>query len=205
MLIDAHVWIMVTVWMLFVPLAIGVAIYGRHYKKHWWAKAHMMIMGFFVAIPMTIAATLGIVATNGFLPRAHLILGTIIVLGAWFQIGLGVVNHIIFRIYGRAQEAERPVQNKIHVGLGRILSILALINIPLGMHMRHVGLPWYIGYAIWAILLCSGSVGLFWKISYLKTQKERHGAMMITEEKERLREEDVDKTIVEQHDQPEKK
>ena len=131
-----------------------------------------------------------------------------IVFGAWFQIGLGVVNHIIFRIYGRAQGAKRPVQNKIHVGLGRILSILALINIPLGMYMRHSGLPWYIGYAIWAMLLCGGSVGLFWKIGNLETQKEQREVMMITEElrgEGRVREEDVDKMIVEQqHNQSEK-
>ena len=73
MLINAHIWIMMAVWMLFVPLAMGIAVYGRHFKIRWWAKAHMMIMGFLVAIPMTVAAILGIVATNGFLPRAHLV------------------------------------------------------------------------------------------------------------------------------------
>ncbi|KAI9497070.1 hypothetical protein BDB00DRAFT_785164 [Zychaea mexicana] len=123
-----------TVWMVFVPLAVGVAAYGRHFDKPWWAKAHMLIMGFGVAIPMTAAAILGIVATKGFLPRAHLILGTIIILGAWFQIGLGIVNHIIFRIHGRAKGAKRPVQNAIHVWLGRLLGILAMINIPLGIY-----------------------------------------------------------------------
>ena len=70
------------------------------------------------------------------------------------------------------------------------------------MYMRHSGLSWYIGYAIWAILLCGGSVGLLWKIGTLTTQKQRREVMMITEElregEGRVREEDVDKTIVEQ-------
>ena len=124
-------------------------------------------------------------------------MGTIICFGAWFQIGLGIVNHIIFRKYGRAKGAQRPLQNTIHVWLGRILAMLALVNIPLGMHMHHSGVQWYIGYTVWVAFLCVVLLGLIWKITRANKAQEQQQEQQRQQQNEQM-EERVMTTVVEQ-------
>lgn len=70
------------------------------------------------------------------------------VIAAFCQIALGIVNHLIYR-RRREPASKKPWHNVLHIWLGRIVALLALINIPLGMRMHHVTLPYYIAYAVW--------------------------------------------------------
>ncbi|KAI9320054.1 hypothetical protein BX666DRAFT_2025074 [Dichotomocladium elegans] len=171
LLVDIHIWLMLYVWLLAVPAAIGIAVWGRSKNKPWWPKAHMGIMGIGVTIPMTIAAAVGIVATEGFKAKPHMIVGTVVVFGAWCQIVLGMVNHTIFLKRGRGKDEPRPWHNSLHIWLGRILLVLALVNIPLGMAMHRSGTSWFVTYTIWVALGCVGSVLLFRMAMRAKEQR----------------------------------
>ncbi|KAI8060870.1 hypothetical protein BC940DRAFT_337237 [Gongronella butleri] len=153
-LVWAHAAMMAYTWLLAVPLAIGLAMYGRAYEKPWWGKAHMMIMGFGVVLPLTL-------------------FGTIIVFGAWLQILLGLVNHVIFkrRQARNALPATKPWHNSIHIWLGRVLPLLALVNIPLGMRIKKPAQAWYIGYGIWVGMLFVLFVALLWNSHRLRKLK----------------------------------
>ncbi|CDS12859.1 hypothetical protein LRAMOSA05043 [Lichtheimia ramosa] len=172
-LIDAHIWLMLFVWLLAVPAAIALSAWGREHDKPWWAKAHKLIMAICVTIPMTVAAAFGIIATGGFRAKPHMIIGLIVVAGAWCQILLGVVNHIIFRVRGRAKGAARPWHNSLHVWLGRVLQLLAVINIPIGFAMHRSGPAWFIVYGIWVFGGCIGAVLLFRHIMLLRASKSQ--------------------------------
>lgn len=181
-LVEGHMWLMAFAWLVGVPAGVGVAMVGRQRNVKWWPKAHMWIMGLLVGVPMTAGAIMGFIATGGIRPRPHLVshqreykkgfwicdlslvqlLGTIIVVGAWFQITLGVVNHMLFR--RRCQRGitlnQRPWNNTVHVWLGRLLATLSLINIPLGMKMHKVSVPWFIVYAVWTCAIVVAALGV---------------------------------------------
>lgn len=98
-------------------------------------------------------------------------IGTILSLGTWMQIILGVVNHSVFR-YRRKHNrlpAKRPWNNHVHIWLGRFLAIMALLNVSLGMRIRGASLVVYILFAIWATFL----VVLFLYLTWIKTEKKQ--------------------------------
>lgn len=90
---------------------------------------------------------------------------------------MGVVNHIIFRVRGRAKGAARPWHNGLHVWLGRVLLLLAVVNIPIGFAMHRSGPAWFIVYGIWVFGGCVGALLLFRHIVLLraaKSQQQEH-------------------------------
>lgn len=76
-------------------------------------------------------------------------------MGAWIQVLIGVINHGIFRyrLKNNCLPNSRPWNNYVHIWFGRALSLLALINIPLGMRIKKASLALYIVYGIWIALL----------------------------------------------------
>jgi ABC-type phosphate transport system permease subunit len=62
---------MAYVWLLAVPLAIGLAVYGKLFNKNWWGKAHMWIMSIGVIVPLTVAGILGFTASETLKLRPH--------------------------------------------------------------------------------------------------------------------------------------
>lgn len=68
---------------------------------------------------------------------------------------IGVINHSIFRyrLKHNCLPNSRPWNNYVHIWFGRALSLLALLNIPLGMRIKKASLALYIVYGIWIALL----------------------------------------------------
>lgn len=73
-LVEMHMYLMAFAWLIAAPIAIAIAIYGRFFKVKWWVKAHMLIMGFGVGLPFSVAAIAGMVASHGFKPRPHMVI-----------------------------------------------------------------------------------------------------------------------------------
>ncbi|KAI8060869.1 hypothetical protein BC940DRAFT_311058 [Gongronella butleri] len=190
-LVWAHAAMMAYTWLLAVPLAIGLAMYGRAYEKSWWAKAHMMIMGFGVLLPLTVATGCAFAASDTTKSITHSVFGTIIVFGAWLQILLGLVNHVIFkrRQARNALPAAKPWHNSIHIWLGRVLPLLALVNIPLGMSIRNPAQAWYIGYGIWVGMLFVLLVALLWNSRRLRKLKIESPSTLAAETKSSAKQE----------------
>lgn len=86
---------------------------------------------------------------------------------------MGVVNHIIFRVRGRAKGAARPWHNSLHAWLGRVLLLLAVVNIPIGFAMHRSGPAWFIVYGIWVFGGCVGALLLFRHIMLLRSAKSQ--------------------------------
>lgn len=75
---------------------------------------------------------------------------------------IGVTNHLLFRyrLKNGCLPKSRPWNNYVHIWLGRILMTMALVNIPLGLKIKRVGLPVFIVYAIYIALLAIGFIYL---------------------------------------------
>lgn len=84
--------------------------------------------------------------------------------GAWIQVILGITNHCIFRyrLKNNCLPSSRPWNNRVHIWFGKILMVLALINIPLGMKVKRLGATVFILYAIWITLLAAMFIYLIW-------------------------------------------
>ncbi|KAL1934252.1 hypothetical protein VTP01DRAFT_6434 [Rhizomucor pusillus] len=160
-LVEMHMYLMAFAWLIAAPIAIAIAIYGRFFKVKWWVKAHMLIMGFGVGLPFSVAAIAGMVASHGFKPRPHMVLGAIITFLAWGQIALGVTNHIIFRL-SKKRRTRRPWHNSLHLWLGRFVTVLSIINVLLGIQMRHLPYGVFIAYCAWLAFLIFGFTALYW-------------------------------------------
>ncbi|CAO3626281.1 unnamed protein product [Cunninghamella echinulata] len=154
-LIYIHAALMAYVWLIAVPLAIGIAVYGRQYKTKSWGNQHMAIMMFGVLVPLTVAAICAFVASGTIKARPHSLLGTIVVFSAWLQIILGIANHILFRIRRKRNTlpSSKPWHNHLHIWFGRIIFVLAIITIPLGIRIKRPPLGVYIAFAVWVSLL----------------------------------------------------
>jgi hypothetical protein len=81
---------------------------------------------------------------------------------AWIQVMIGAINHFVFRyrLKNNCLPKSRPWNNYVHIWFGRILMTCALVNIPLGMKIMRVGLPWFIVYAVYIALLAIGFIVL---------------------------------------------
>ncbi|KAG0166474.1 hypothetical protein DFQ30_007143 [Apophysomyces sp. BC1015] len=165
---------MVFVWLAAVPLGVIIAMFGRQYNMTWWPKAHMSIMAGAVAMPLTTAAIAAFAVAGKINAKPHSLLGTIIVFGAWIQITLGVVNHLVYRYRHKNNNVplNRPWNNSAHIWLGRLLTALAFINIPLGMRIKQSSVSLYVGFAIWTALLVFVFLGLTWN-KYKRTSEAR--------------------------------
>ncbi|ORZ15829.1 hypothetical protein BCR42DRAFT_43453 [Absidia repens] len=157
-----HGILMAYVWLFAVPMAIGIAVYGKIFNKNWWGKLHMWIMSVGVILPLTVAATLGFVASETIKLRTHTVLGTIVVLLAWLQIILGITNHYIFKKRARENRlpSKKPWHNLLHIWGGRFIFILAVITVPFGMKLRHTPSGLYTAYAVWVSLMMASFIGL---------------------------------------------
>ncbi|PHZ11506.1 Undecaprenyl diphosphate synthase [Rhizopus microsporus ATCC 52813] len=166
-----HGGLMAFVWLVAVPLAIAGNMYARKKQLPWGPKFHMAVMATAVLLPFTASAGLIFSVSGEIKLRPHSMIGTILSLGTWIQIILGVVNHSVFR-YRRKHNrlpAKRPWNNHVHIWLGRFLATMALLNVSLGMRIRGASLVVYILFAIWATFL----VVLFLYLAWIKTEKKQ--------------------------------
>ncbi|KAI8047935.1 hypothetical protein BDF21DRAFT_469258 [Thamnidium elegans] len=163
-LILVHGGLMAFVWLVAVPFAVGANIYARKKNKTWGTKVHMAVMATAAFLPLTISGLIGFIAAGTIRLKPHSTIGTILTIGAWIQVAIGVINHCVFRyrLKNNCLPASRPWNNRVHIWLGRTLMVLALVNIPLGMKIKRFG---YIGfglYAGWVTLLTIAFTGLVW-------------------------------------------
>jgi hypothetical protein len=70
-LILAHGSIMVFVWLIVVPFAIGANMYARKKGKIWGPKVHMLTMATAALLPFTFSAVLAFTVAGEFKPRPH--------------------------------------------------------------------------------------------------------------------------------------
>jgi 4-amino-4-deoxy-L-arabinose transferase-like glycosyltransferase len=67
----AHGILMVFVWLVAVPLAVGLNIYGRKKNKKWGVKAHMIIMAVVAFLPLTISGLIAFTTTETIFSNSH--------------------------------------------------------------------------------------------------------------------------------------
>ncbi|KAI9473713.1 MAG: hypothetical protein EXX96DRAFT_579061 [Benjaminiella poitrasii] len=163
-LIIAHGVLMVFVWLFAVPFAMGINMYARKKGFTWGPKVHMIVMAIAAFLPYTVSAIIAFVVSGKFKPRPHSGIGTALSFGLWAQVALGVINHLVFRyrLKHNCLPGKRPWNNHVHIWFGRILFLLAAINIPLGMRIKKVPLGMFIAYAIWMAILIIAFICLVW-------------------------------------------
>ncbi|GAA5807664.1 hypothetical protein MFLAVUS_001035 [Mucor flavus] len=159
-----HGGLMAFVWLVAVPFAVGANIYARKKNKTWGTKVHMTVMATAAFLPFTISGLIGFICAGTIRLKPHSTIGTILTIGAWIQVIMGVTNHYVFRyrLKNNCLPASRPWNNHAHIWLGRILMVLALVNIPLGMKMKRFGYISFGLYAAWVTLLAIVFTGLIW-------------------------------------------
>ncbi|EPB89652.1 hypothetical protein HMPREF1544_03584 [Mucor circinelloides 1006PhL] len=159
-----HGAMMAFVWLIAVPGAILLSMYARKKRKSWGPKVHMLIMASAAFIPYTVSAILAFTVAGQIKPKPHSSIGTVLSFGLWCQVALGVVNHLVFRyrLKNNCLPAKRPWNNYVHIWFGSLLSVLALINIPLGMMIKRAPLSFFIVYAVWITILAGVYLYLTW-------------------------------------------
>ncbi|KAI8979001.1 hypothetical protein BDB01DRAFT_258609 [Pilobolus umbonatus] len=162
-LVKIHGLLMTFVWLFVVPLGIAFNIYGRKMQKSWGVKAHMVTMMIAGFVPFSIAAITGLTASGSIKLKPHSATGTILVILTWIQMIMGAVNHGVFRYRKKNNNipATRPWNNHVHIWLGRVLLLVANINIVLGMRMKQLDLSIYIIHGIWLFFLACLFLYLF--------------------------------------------
>lgn len=83
---------------------------------------------------------------------------------SYCQIAFGIANHCLYRYrkHKNILPESRPWNNLVHIWLGRVLLLLAIINIPLGMRIKRPPVTAYILYAIWLTVLAGAFTWLIW-------------------------------------------
>jgi ABC-type dipeptide/oligopeptide/nickel transport system permease component len=70
-LVIAHASIMVFVWLIAVPFAIGANMYARKKRKTWGPRVHMLTMAIAVFLPYTLSAILAFTVSGELKLKPH--------------------------------------------------------------------------------------------------------------------------------------
>ncbi|KAI8827128.1 uncharacterized protein EV422DRAFT_512762 [Fimicolochytrium jonesii] len=182
-LVKAHGALMFIAWTVIAPLAIFVARFMKKALGVWWFRIHLGLF-LFGTTAMTYAA-LGlvykVVQLNGeshFNYKAngiHAIFGLIIIILTFPQVVLGF---IIDKLWSPDRQGI-PWWDKVHWWLGRVVFLLALINVPLGLNLylgdKEKGAKWpWIVWACWLAIV----VGVFVALQVSASKKGRRGGAL---------------------------
>ncbi|KAJ3024404.1 UNVERIFIED_CONTAM: hypothetical protein HDU68_008193 [Siphonaria sp. JEL0065] len=151
-LVLLHAVFMFVAWGVLVPLSIWIA---RYMKLKWsvgWYRIHVLIMTIGVGC-LTIAGLVAVElnidsSEQRFITSNHGIIGTAIALAIYpLQVILGFVCNRLFK----ANRIKVSILDQVHWWIGRIVVVLAIVNMYLGLVKYGAGL-WVIG-AYWAWIL----------------------------------------------------
>ncbi|KAJ3024405.1 UNVERIFIED_CONTAM: hypothetical protein HDU68_008194 [Siphonaria sp. JEL0065] len=156
-LILAHGILMFIAWGICAPTAIFIARYLKTVLGYYWFLSHIglfiavglfMIAGL-IAVELTIDSSEQRFIANGI----HGIIGTVIALVIYpLQVFLGYVSNKLFN----AKRTSIPVIDQIHWWVGRVVAILAVVNMYLGLVQFESSLVVEAVYWTWISLVVFG-------------------------------------------------
>ncbi|KND00190.1 uncharacterized protein SPPG_04530 [Spizellomyces punctatus DAOM BR117] len=165
-LIQAHGILMFLGWVVLAPLAIVIARFFKPALGVWWFRLHWALMllaaGVFTYVGFGLVYhVVGVKGASHFNVKAngaHVVIGLLIIILSAPQLALG---WIIDRLFNPTRKYI-PWWDKVHWWLGRIVFLLALVNIPLGiaLYNDHEGTKKTWPYVVFGIL-CALWVGVF--------------------------------------------
>ncbi|XP_046358001.2 putative ferric-chelate reductase 1 homolog isoform X2 [Haliotis rufescens] len=163
-LVKAHGSLMVLAWIFAASIGIVIA---RYYKPQWpessclgekvWFQLHRSFMVLVVLAAVT-AFILIFVEVKGWSElgeeaskKAHPILGVIVTV-------LAVLNPIMALFRPHPNDANRPIFNWAHFGVGTAAHVLAVVTVFLGVNLGKPAVPSYVtwilvGYVVWQVLI----------------------------------------------------
>ncbi|CAI2171853.1 14212_t:CDS:2 [Funneliformis geosporum] len=155
--IIAHGATMFFVWGIVVPGAIFIARFTRNIIPQKWFRLHWGIQQFVASPLILIGIILAITAGVRFnASNSHHLLGLAVFFGFIFQISLGWIHH---KLYDSARKYY-PWWTKLHWWWGRILTLLAFIQIPLGFQQYNASHEIFMGYYAYVTLILASFAGL---------------------------------------------
>ncbi|OZJ04122.1 hypothetical protein BZG36_02825 [Bifiguratus adelaidae] len=154
-----HAVLMVWVWMIVVPIGMIIARYLPAWTSRPWYRKHVLVMLIAGAIPFIVGSVMGSQSQshNHNVSTIHHNIGSLVIGLFVLQALLGYFNHWD---NVRKWMAVAPWYHGIHHWLGRITTLLALANIPLGFQYLQIGNWPYISWAIIVGVIMSALLGL---------------------------------------------
>ncbi|KAI8909420.1 hypothetical protein DFJ77DRAFT_121756 [Powellomyces hirtus] len=179
-LTKVHGIVMFIAWVIIAPLAIMVARFMKATLGVWWFRVHLGLFLFGTTILTYVGLGLiyHVVNVNGKkhynyeANGIHAILGLIVIILTFPQVVLGFV---IDKLWKPTREAI-PWWDKVHWWLGRLVFLIALINLPFGIALfykyRESQESW--PYIVYGILLGAAIAGFaFLQVKNGRTPKEK--------------------------------
>ncbi|KAJ3067704.1 hypothetical protein HDU98_009106 [Podochytrium sp. JEL0797] len=147
-------------WCILPPVGIFIARYLKERLGHLWYKLHIAIMFFGIASLMA----LGLLFVELYIPEGaprfsgstpHGVMGMLIAFGMYpLQIALGYISNSLFD----KERNEIPWWDKLHWMVGRLVVVLAVINVCLGLVLYGAGTGWVVGYWVFVGVVGVGFV-----------------------------------------------
>uniref|UniRef100_A0A1D1YGT7 Ferric-chelate reductase 1 n=1 Tax=Anthurium amnicola TaxID=1678845 RepID=A0A1D1YGT7_9ARAE len=162
-----HGLVMFSVWAIVVPAAIFIARFTRNIIPQQWFRLHWGIQQF-IASPLTLFGLIMSLAAGVRFNAAntHHFLGLVVFGGFIFQLALGWIHH---KLYDQSRKYY-PWWTKLHWWWGRILVLLAFIQILLGLQQYNATHGIFVAYYIYILLILASFAGL----SYHLYRKRKH-------------------------------
>ncbi|KAL2913511.1 hypothetical protein HK105_206971 [Polyrhizophydium stewartii] len=145
MILRAHGIILVVAWLVCPAAGIFIARYLKFALGVWWFRLHV----FFLFVGTGLLTIAGIVLIYLYkapphLENPHEILGFTVGIAMLLQIILGVVSDRLFD----PKRTSTPIQDILHWWMGRIVVVLAIVNLFLGLNLYGQDYPLDKGYLI---------------------------------------------------------
>lgn len=151
-------------WGILMPIGVIVARFAKQWDPLWfYAHVSIQSLGFIFGVSGVICGFVLEDKTSAEVDR-HKSLGVVI-------LALGCLQVIAFLARPRKDSKYRKYWNWYHYLVGRVLILLAVINIFHGIHLGKAGSSWNIGYAVAIAVLFV--VALLLEIKFLIMRKNR--------------------------------
>ncbi|KAJ3073406.1 hypothetical protein HDU98_001590 [Podochytrium sp. JEL0797] len=166
-LVKAHGALMFLAWCVFAPAGVISARYYKHTEGgvQKWFPAHVaFFLACFIATVISFALIYEETGSDHFdvvHNGPHVGIGLAVFILIFFQVTMGFLSHHFYQ----PSRVITPWWDKAHHGLGRVLGLAALINIPLGISLYQSDLessgaglsPWvWVSFVVWLLCLVAG-------------------------------------------------
>ncbi|KAL2913505.1 hypothetical protein HK105_206965 [Polyrhizophydium stewartii] len=172
MILRAHGIILVVAWLVCPAAGIFIARYLKFALGVWWFRLHV----FFLFVGTGLLTIAGIVLIYLYkapphLENPHEILGFTVGIAMLLQIILGVVSDRLFD----PKRTSTPIQDILHWWMGRIVVVLAIVNLFLGLNLYGQDYPLDKGYLI-ALGVVVGVIALAFVAGQFLIGQQHHDA-----------------------------
>lgn len=138
-------------WLFFIPFSIIIIRLGSNLNR--WFPLHILLA--LIGVGLIIAgAVFGFFLSNGQFSSTHQLTGVVIVGILFVEIIVGIVISKLWKI----DRSTIPWYNKVHWWIGRLVILLAFVNIFLGFNILNL--------ALWMYIL-TGIVMILWIVVYV--------------------------------------